>query len=434
MQNNGISTISRKNKIDYKVYDSLFTDASWLYEQRQNFLKDPHYIWSQLKPFESRLDKTLDALVCSDESVDLFCISHAFYGDVGDLFTSAFVLAKRHGLSSIQSIISDMDIENSAMRAAIVDAANMALNKEDINTLFNKFYIENTPYMLEMAAKIAGYHRLNVSELLIESLKKLIVIENISTHESLIQSLFTALGQVPYLPDSSSDLNFLEGYIDNGLSDETLQILAIMLLKKKQYSPIKNRVNQLEKHSWLILPVALIGNTTAIPHLLELLNKDKIKQTNQALLALGFLGCPEVCETLIQYLALAEFSKNASMALQLITGADLYEDVFIPDEIDPDELFPDELARYNDGLPIYKEGEEPGVKVRRVSQSINTWRRWLNNNIKNFKHDDRCRFGVSINRSILLDFLKLKNLTNNIYGIMVDEYLLYKQSSLSAAR
>ncbi len=85
-------------------------------------------------------------------------------------------------------------------------------------------------------------------------------------------------------------------------------------------------------------------------------------------LAIGLIGNSSAIPNLIDSLSTNKTSENAALALNLITGADLYEDHFIPEEIDEDALFEDELEKHKKG-ELYPPGEEPGETITRLSQN-----------------------------------------------------------------
>jgi hypothetical protein len=415
----------KNNHFNYNIYNDIYIEVSWLYEQHLGFLESPLYQWANLEPFEIRLNNFLDALINHDGLIDDFCLEHAFDGDIGDLFTAVSVLAKRKGLPAIKILLNDTSLNDLAMRTAIIDAVNYSLSEDDLICLVNELVDFGNPVAIEMAAKIASFHQLDFSDVLTLYLKQLDKDGDLDSHELLLHASLTAL--TPALDKNTlsvDDLTFFASLIEKKLTDEVLQIIAITLLKAKYYEPIKDRTNQLSNYSWLILPISLLGNLSAKSFLLDLLVEDAPEQTKEALIALGLIGSSDTISTLIHYLATEDFAEKASIALQLITGADLYEDAFIPDEIDPDELFPDELARYEKGEPVYPEGEEPGIKVHRISQDEYIWQQWLENNSSKFSSTNRYRFGRVISLPSLLEALKKPDTPIFIRNLIVDEIAL----------
>ena len=108
---------------------------------------------------------------------------------------------------------------------------------------------------------------------------------------------------------------------------------------------------------------------------------------------MGLLGEISAVEPLLSSLENEGLAEYAAMGLNLITGADLYEDVFIPEEIDEDELFEEELAKIKKGEPLYPPGEEPGTTITKLSQDPLAWRDWWKENRRGYQPGVRYRSG-----------------------------------------
>ena len=390
----------------YEVYEDIFTDASWLYEQRLGFFADPNYQWTDFKPYETRLSNYLDALVNRNDSVETFCLEHAFDGESGDVFVAVYVLGKRKGLVGIRSLINDLDFSNIAFRQAFVDAVNLALDKGDQLSLVKQFFADNTPAMLEMAAKIAGSNRLDVIDSLLAILNQAITTDNPAEHELLIQATVIALGKIIALVSVASDVDFLYSLFDLPLSDDTLSELCITLLKAQHPKILSHCVSQFHNKVWPVLPLGLYGHSGANGALWQLLNTGTPSQVHSALLALGLLGNPDSIDVCIQCLAFKDFAESAANALQLITGANLVERQFMAEDVDPDELFPEELEKYEKGEAIFSEGEEPGKTVTQFIQQPEIWQQWFQEHKSQFKPNMRYRYGNVISKESLLSALK----------------------------
>ena len=231
-----------------ELIEDNFTDASWLYEKRLGFFPDPNYQWTDFKPYETRLSNYLDALVNRNDSVETFCLEHAFDGESGDVFVAVYVLGKRKGLVGIRSLINDLDFSNIAFRQAFVDTVNLALDKDDQLSLVKQFFADNTPAMLEMAAKIAGPNRLDVIDSLLAILNQAITTDNPAEHELLIQATVIALGKIIALASVARDVDFLYSLFDLPLSDDTLSELCITLLKAQHPKILSHCVSQFHFH------------------------------------------------------------------------------------------------------------------------------------------------------------------------------------------
>ncbi|MEJ2046353.1 MAG: hypothetical protein P8X74_20670 [Reinekea sp.] len=413
-----------RNLFSEDMYDLFFIDSAWLYEQRLGFFKKPDYLWTDFQSYETRLMHFLDALIHRDGTVDIYCRENAFNGDPGELFTAVTVLAKRHGLKAINPLINDIDFTDPAMKNAFIDAVSLALNSDDRGILIEQSFSEVTPAALEMAATLSGNHGLGNPDALLQSLKRMVQSENPAEYESAIQASLIALGKaMPLVTPAKQDFKFLYALIEQGHSDATLYCLSIAMLKARQDDIIRQGVAHMKQQAWPILPLAVYGKV-GMKHFYDPLltnEHSSPEQINDLLLALGLLGLPEDIPTLIQYLQQPDYAENAAMALQVMTGANLFEEVFVPEEIDPDTLYPEEREKYERGEPIYPEGDEPGDKVNRVCQQFEPWQKWHHEHKVQFIAGQRYRYGQVISAQVLLDALKADNTPHRIRAFIVDE-------------
>ena len=126
--------------------------------------------------------------------------------------------------------------------------------------------------------------------------------------------------------------------------------------------------------SWPVLSLGIGGDHTAVNVLSDIVRSDKV--TNEALVALGMLGDLGSVQHIFNCLVNPERAMAAAVALQTITGAELYEEVFVPDEIDPDELFDEEREKYEQTgeVPTRPGGEPFGVNVTQIAINPETCR------------------------------------------------------------
>ena len=129
---------------------------------------------------------------------------------------------------------------------------------------------------------------------------------------------------------------------------------------------------------------------------------------NDCLIALGLLGNLSALKALYSSLANEELARSAATGLYLITGAEVYKEIFIPYEIDEDELFDEELEAYRkEGkVPTKPDGESFGESIRRLSQNPQDWENWLRENKSRFNPNYRYRVGKPYSPACLLETLR----------------------------
>src|SRR5262249_28807153 len=99
------------------------------------------------------------------------------------------------------------------------------------------------------------------------------------------------------------------------------------------------------------VPLALSGGRSDAAALMKV-----AAPTTETLTALGILGDLGAVRLLVDKLGDNTLGAAAATALQLITGAELREEVFVPQPVEEDEMFDDEQQVY----------EETGETPRRV--------------------------------------------------------------------
>ena len=125
------------------------------------------------------------------------------------------------------------------------------------------------------------------------------------------------------------------------------------------------------------------------------------------LIALGLLGDISAIHTLFSKLTSNKVAESAATALQLITGAQLYEEIFVPDKIDEDELLEGELEKFKEGqVPTRLDGQPFGITVTRLSQKPEDWQQWWEENSAPFNPAIRYRNGKLYSPACLLEDLE----------------------------
>jgi hypothetical protein len=174
--------------------------------------------------------------------------------------------------------------------------------------------------------------------------------------------------------------------------------------------------------NWPLLPLGLGGNHSAVSILREIASNGKPHP--DCLTALGLLGDISAVDTLLEQLANTELAEPASRALNLITGAELYEKVFIPEKIDEDTLFDAELEKLKRGEPLYPPGEEPGVTITRLSQKSDDWRQWWAENQPRFDPQIRYRNGKPYSPAALLENLESEKSPRQVRQLAYEELVI----------
>jgi hypothetical protein len=145
----------------------------------------------------------------------------------------------------------------------------------------------------------------------------------------------------------------------------------------------------------------------------------------KSLLALGLLGDISAIELLLAHLADPKLVESSARALNLILGAEIYEEVFIPEEVDEDELFEEEREKFKQGqVPTRPDGKPFGTTITRLSQKPEEWRNWWSKNRSRFTPNIRYRNGKPYSPACLLENLESEKSPRKIRQLAYEELVI----------
>ncbi|MEY4766823.1 MAG: hypothetical protein RI907_3496 [Pseudomonadota bacterium] len=123
--------------------------------------------------------------------------------------------------------------------------------------------------------------------------------------------------------------------------------------------------------------------------------------------AVGLCGELSAVRPLLSALADGGLAPHAAQALYLITGAPLFEQVFVPDEDDDEaEARPARPLQAGGALPKPGDGRTRGEMKRLLSQDPARWQAWLSAHSGQFQAGRRHRLGQPWQAQVLLDALQ----------------------------
>jgi hypothetical protein len=150
----------------------------------------------------------------------------------------------------------------------------------------------------------------------------------------------------------------------------------------------------------------MASGRAATGQLLQRLNEPE--PAPDVLQALGLLGDLSTVRPLLQMLGRPELAPAAAEALHVITGAGLYEEVLVPNEVEDDERLDGEAEprRAQPGTGAFPAAEEAaGSRVRRLSHDPAAWEAWLAAHASRFAAHRRFRLGQLYGPAVLLQCL-----------------------------
>lgn len=371
------------------LYEEYLQDASFLYAQRLELFDNPELTWKKIGEFEERLEAHIDGLVVGDKLALEVCKRHAAEGDFGEVFAAICVFCRQSQRDLVLSIFDQLDPTDAEKASAVADALKYELPDAwfpDFLTLL----ASGDPKLAPILARAFGYRRLPCGPQLLSAMKRCAALA--------LPEIVWALGRIAHKPASGPLLDYLRS------EDEPVRFAAAMALARLgEPRAFDSCLDQAQSNTWPILPLGLAGGRTALRLLTELAEKNG---GVDCLTALGLLGDPVSIPLLLSRLAEPPTAASVATALQCLTGASIYETVFVPDEIDEDELFESEREQLKQGKPLDRgDGRPFGSTVTRLSQNSEDWNRWWQQNANRFRPGVRYRNGGLFSPGRLIEML-----------------------------
>ncbi|WP_419656863.1 hypothetical protein Dvar_59880 [Desulfosarcina variabilis str. Montpellier] len=383
-----VTTIRQFN---IELYQEHLEEASFLYGQRLSLLNDPEITWKDIGEFEERFEAHIDALIVGEDLALEVCRTQAKEGDFGELHAAVRVFCRQNKGNDVAEAWRDLDMEDEERGQAISDALKDECPdswQDSLEQVFLRDYFNLIP----VVAPVFGYRRYQTEESLLQALGK--------APSSVLPNLLWSLGRIGGQAAHAA----VRPLLDHA-EDSVRKSAAECLLRLGDLDVIKQSIVYAKAADWPLRTLGLGGGAGAVDMLIE-----RVKQggaNEDCLISLGLLGSLAAVKPIYAFLEDKALSRAAAISLYLITGAELIEEVYIPEEIDEDELFEEELeAYYKDGtVPTRPDGQAFGETIIRLSQNPNDWNNWLNDNNSHFNPKLRYRLGIPYAPSGLLKTL-----------------------------
>jgi len=369
------------------LYREHLAEASFLYELRQTHLLDPEVTWPALRHLEERFEAHLDALVIGGDLALEVCRQAEDSGEKhAALCTFCRHDLKDDGLAFLNGL-DPSDGETAAAAARALRSEAPAGWRDSLLQLLHQGEAHLTPVI----SQTAGFRRYPCEELLARRLA--------TNPPSGRADLAWALGRV----GSMRSAPLLSALLDTG-DEPACEAAAIALLRLGDDQVLTRALRDAPARAWARRALAIGGNPRSVPVLLEQLEDGGDPDT---VLALGLLGDLSAVGPLLQLLEHDTVGAPAAIALNTITGAELYAHVFVPDHFDPDELSDEEREAFErDGTLPTRAGEPYGNWERSPVRDQVSWQTWFAENKHRFSREHRWRMGQPYGPSSLLACLK----------------------------
>jgi uncharacterized protein (TIGR02270 family) len=379
-------------ELHLSLYSEHIEDISFLYDQRNALIADSDVPWVNLQRFEERIEAHIDALVVGGQTALELCRARAAEGDAGELHAAVCVFCRCKASTLLEEVWRTLDFADAAKVRAVTEALKLELPQD-----WNK--------VCEQALTRAGEHMVPILSLVCASRRILVgedLLIRMTVQPELVrpQTLW-ALGRIaaagPVVPA-------LVGFCDHaepGIKESAL--LALLRIGERRDLRAFYLLAQVE--DWPQMALGLSGNQAAATVLRQ--RTESGRATPNTLLSLGLLGDVTTVRALCQQLLDETLAPSAALALHWITGAPLYGEEFVADEMPTAELFDTELTAWRESgeLPRRSDGKPFGHVVQKLACDSARWGDWLEMNAQRFDSRLRYRRGQPYSRTAVFHCL-----------------------------
>ncbi|MFA7060613.1 MAG: hypothetical protein WC156_07330 [Pedobacter sp.] len=392
-----------------ELYHEYLEEASFLYEQRLCLFHNPEITWLDIEDFGNRFESHIDGLVVGEELALEICKQQTNEGDIGELHAAVRVFCRQNRKEILFELLDNLDPDDNEKIDAVSNALKDELPADWQNAIIDKL-ASGEEKLIQIISTLIGYRRLPASKELLQ----LLHLKKTATNPAVIW----ALGRLR--EKDATDL-LLQNLTVN--QDELCSSSALTLLRIGEYQVISQCLKYADSRNWPYIPLSLGGGHSVLSTLMTIGSANY--SGSDSLIALGLLGDIATVDLLLSKLFVKESVETAALALNLITGAELYKDEFIPEEFDEEDLSEEELKMFRQGeVPKKIDGTLYGETVNRLSQNPDEWQKWWANNRSRFIPGVRYRNGKPYSPACLLENLQHDRTPHKIRQLAYEELVI----------
>lgn len=392
------------------LYEEHLEEASFLYHQCRHLRRDLEMPWTGVQAFEQRLEAHLDGLVIGGDLALEVCQKKAPDADAGELFAIVAVYCRQGRAPLLAELFKNLQAGDDARLQAVADALSLEM-PQAWQSHAARALAQDSPVLTPLLAAVSARRRWAVDGVFARLLPA-------ATPEAL-PGLLQLCGRVGPSADAQ-DRQVVRGCLDKPDADVRAAAWQAALRMRDGDAILRTRTPN-QQEGLPALAMGLAADRQATLALVERLTQEGVME--DAIMALGLLGDLGAVRPLMRCLGIGDRAEHAAMALHVITGAPLYEEVFVPDEPAEDELLEQEKLDYRAGgqLPKRGDGKTFGSTVRRLSQEPGQWEAWLGANASRFAAGVRYRMGHPLDPGVLLSCLAAPAYPKPYRAVLADE-------------
>ena len=374
-------------QFEIDLFEEHLMEGSYLMERRRDDVADLAFLWPGLADYEERLEAHLEGLLYGGETALKVCQEA---NDAGEIYMAARVFCRKKRYDLMAQLMEDMDWSDPQR----CDALGRALAHEhptDWFSLLVEAADEDYPELVPVLMYWIGYRR---------ELPDHTFLDHYWRKETCRRVYAHTCGRLRSHADTANLMRLLIGSKDNEVRAEA----ALALLRIGHAAPLEQYKNVTYK-TWTLIGVGLAGDLSHVDYFKKVVRTEGLRP--QALTTLGLLGVKAAVRILLYHLEIGQEVERAAQALNLITGAELYEEAFVPEPVDEAALTEDELKAVRAGGPhTNPDGSAAGENVVRLTTDHAIWKQWWQENKNRFRSALRYRSGKRYGPEALLENLR----------------------------
>lgn len=397
------------------LYEDHLFEISYYYNQRVIDMDDPYFTWLDVEHAETRIDTHIEALKTDEKPAMDYCRMKAEKVEPGIVYATVRLLCHHMWDQGLMEILESPNTDQPNYAKAVTDAFISDL-PEEWNSILRRMIISENPAWKRIAADTLAVKLIPMEDELMEALK--------SADPDVLPAIIRAVGRLRL----EKARHILTGLSMEKTCDETVYqtCLALLRIHEKEAVRIVLERKTLGRERYLLM--GLSGDDRYIPRLRKMARSEDA--CDESLFALFLLGDISSMDELIDCLENDCHPKAAALSLYMLTGAALYETVFISEPLDEDRLFKDEVEKLHNNTmdsPL----NEAGETITRLSQNPHIWRNWWYENKRSFVEDLRYRLGKPISKEGLLQVLLSEELPSFLRDLVHEELVIRYDTALA---
>ncbi len=377
-----------RERFSRSLVEQHLEELSWLYDQRIYLLEDGQRSWLDVAGNEQRFSNHLRSLSLLGDKATRHCLELASNEDPGSVHAAVGLLCIRENFGLLDRLFRALDWNDEDLARAAFGALKHTC-PESLKTSLQAWTVPGCRVPASELAVVCGYRRWGLNGL--RGLKE----RSITPGFAWAVGRCAATGYYDILRRISADQDAILG----------LEV-AIALLRCGQSDQLSGLIDKLSKEDWPRLVVGLCCDPRLYEKLIDSVSADP---GLEGLRALGLVGEPRAVDCLIEGLTRLELAGTAAEALHLMTGADLKEEVPVPQELDEEveEENKDDQEIVPTQATSHDEPVEQSIEMwERISRDPRVWQGWWKANQRHFHSGLRYRYGVSCSPAELVRTLE----------------------------